>query len=338
LCSAVCPEKLDPARLFLEVRRRCVADGNLDTSAYRKILAYEKLGSSPLFSWYGLPEGCDTVFFPGCTLPGTRPAVTTELYRQLQEIIPTVGLVLDCCSKPSHDLGRTEYFHSIFNKMNSYLTAQGIRTVLTACPSCTKIFRQCGHGLNVLTVYEFIHSRGKGGGKRGDCKSNATPVIGKAITVHDPCPLRDDVTTQKAVRAMLTDMGHTLVEMENCGKRTLCCGEGGMVGAVNPERAGEWAVLCQRQAGGGQIVTRIVTRIVTYCAGCTGYLNRVVPTIHIADLLYRPEVALSENLKIARAPFTYWNRLRFKRRMKAEVRTKVHRTQPEVVNNPSIST
>jgi Fe-S oxidoreductase len=264
--------------------------------------------------------------------------VTTELYRQLQEIIPTVGLVLDCCSKPSHDLGRTEYFHSIFNKMNSYLTAQGIRTVLTACPSCTKIFRQCGHGLNVLTVYEFIHSRGKGGGKRGDCKSNATPVIGKAITVHDPCPLRDDVTTQQAVRAMLTDMGHTLVEMENCGKRTLCCGEGGMVGAVNPERAGEWAVLCQRQAGGGQIVTRIVTRIVTYCAGCTGYLNRVVPTIHIADLLYRPEVALSENLKIARAPFTYWNRLRFKRRMKAEVRTKVHRTQPEVVNNPSIST
>lgn len=139
LCTAVCPEKLDPSRLFLEVRSRCVADGNLDTSAYRNILAYEKLGHSSLFSWYGLLEWCDTVFFPGCTLPGTRPTVTTELYRQLQEIISTVGLVLDCCSKPSHDLGRTEYFHGIFDEMNSYLTDQGIRTVLTACPSCTKL-------------------------------------------------------------------------------------------------------------------------------------------------------------------------------------------------------
>ena len=119
---------------------------------------------------------------------------------------------------------------------------------------------------------------------------------------------------------MLNDMGYTLVEMENHGKRTLCCGEGGMVGAVNPELAGGWAVLCERQAGGRQIVTQMVT----YCAGCTNYLNRVVPTVHIADLIFRPEVALSGNLKIARAPFTYWNRLRFKRRMKSEVRTKVH--------------
>jgi Fe-S oxidoreductase len=200
--------------------------------------------------------------------------------------------------------------------MINYLTAQGVTTVLTACPSCTKIFRQCGHGLDVRTVYEFIHANGNGKrrSEREECKTNVPFAAGIAITVHDPCPLREDFPTQQAVRMMLTDMDHTLMEMENHGSRTLCCGEGGMVGAVNPERAADLAVLCGQESGGRQIVT--------YCAGCTSHLNRVVPTVHIADLLFRPEIALTGNLKIARAPFTYWNRLRFKRCMKLEIRPK----------------
>jgi Fe-S oxidoreductase len=320
LCTAVCPEKLDPARLFLEVRRRCVEDGNLDESVYRTILGYEKRGASPLFSWYGLPEGCDTIFFPGCTLPGTRPGVTTDLFRQIQQIIPTVGLVLDCCAKPSHDLGRTDYFHGLFGEMCIYLTSQGIRTVLTACPNCTNIFRQYGHGLTVRTVYEILHANGR---------VSAVPAAGDAVTVHDPCALRNDPPTQQAVRALLVNRGHTLVEMEHRGKLTLCCGEGGMVGAVNPERARGWADIRRKEAGN--------QRIVTYCAGCTGYLNRIAPTVHIADLLCRPEAALGVNLNISRAPFTYWHRLGLKWRMKQEIRPRVQRTRPAIVNAPSIS-
>jgi Fe-S oxidoreductase len=307
LCTAVCPKKLDPAALFLEIRRRCVEDGNFDKSVYRTILGYEKCGASPLFSWYGLPKGCDTIFFPGCTLPGTRPKVTTEIYRRIQEIIPTAGLVLDCCAKSSHDLGRTAGFHDLFDKMHNYLTSQGIRTVLTACPNCTKMFREYGHGLTVRTVYEIL-----------PLKDNDNPALGPsteiAITVHDPCPLRDDLPTQQAVRKILTDMGHSLVEMEHRGQHTLCCGEGGTVAAVNPGFAKAWTTIRGKEADGKTIVT--------YCAGCTGYLNRVVPTVHIVDLLYRSEVALSGKLKIARAPFTYWHRLRLKQRMKKELKSK----------------
>jgi Fe-S oxidoreductase len=320
LCSAVCPEKLDPAALFLEVRRRCAEDGNLDESVYRAILGYEKKGYSPLFSWYGLPEGCDTIFFPGCALPGTRPAVTTDLYRRIREIIPSAGLVLDCCTKPSHDLGRTEHFQTLFGEMRDYLTGRGIRNVLTACPNCTKIFRQYGHGMAVRTVYDLLHAKSK---------VNGAPVRGATVTVHDPCPLRDDPSTQQAVRAMLTDMGYTVAEMKHRGKRTVCCGEGGTVGAVNRERAGQWAALRRRESGG--------RKIVTYCAGCTGFLNRVVPTVHVADLLCRPEPVANRSIKVARAPLTYWNRLRLKRYMKQEIRPKVQRTRPPDINAPSVS-
>jgi Fe-S oxidoreductase len=317
LCAAVCPEQLDPARLFLEIRRLCVDDGHFVASPYRTILGYEKIGVSPLFSWYGLPEGCDTVFFPGCALPGTRPAVTTKMYRQLLEAIPGLGLVLDCCAKPSHDLGRADRFHTLFSEMNEYLVDHGVHTVLTACPSCTKIFRQYGHGLTVRTVYETLHDNG--------C-CIASEVAGMAASVHDPCALRGDFSTQQAVRGLLTGMGHTLVEMKHRQQLTLCCGEGGTVGAINPDLAGAWTARHGRQVIG--------QKMITYCAGCTAYLNRTFPTLHIADLLYRPDAALKGKLKIARAPITYWNRFRLKQRMKKEIQAKVQRQRPAVSSNP----
>jgi hypothetical protein len=67
--------------------------------------------------------------------------------------------------------------------------------------------------------------------------------------------------------------------------------------------------------------------MVAYCAGCTGFLNRVSPAIHIADLLYRPEAALNGKLKVARAPFTYWNRLMLKRRLRQELNPKTSRVR-----------
>ena len=109
-------------------------------------------------------------------------------------------------------------------------------------------------------------------------------------------------------------MGLTVTEMKHRGRRTVCCGEGGMVGFVKPEFAKAWGAIRQREASGRPMVA--------YCAGCTGFLNRVSPTIHIADLLYRPEAALNGNLKVARAPFTYLNRILLKRRLKKELKPK----------------
>jgi Fe-S oxidoreductase len=310
LCSAVCPEKLDPFRLFLEIRRQHVDDGHFEESTYRTILGYEKRGTSPLFSWYGLPEGCDTVFFPGCSLPGTRPEVTLRMFQDLQKAVPAIGIVLDCCTKPSHDLGRQAHFESVFGEMTGYLSGQGVKRVLVACPNCFKIFRHHGNGIAVQTVYEFIHANGfKAGSKNG----------GIEVGVHDPCALRNEAPVHRAVRGLLAEMGLTITELKHRGRLTVCCGEGGMAGFVKPEFAKAWGAIRQREAAGRPMVA--------YCAGCTGFLNRVAPTIHIADLLYRPEAALNGKLKVAWAPFTYWNRLMLKRRLKQELKPKTSRVR-----------
>jgi Fe-S oxidoreductase len=310
LCSAVCPEKIDPFRLFLELRRQYVEAGHFDESAYGSVLGYEKRGTSPLFSWYGLPEGCDTVFFPGCSLSGTRPQVTLRLFRDLQKVVPGLGIVLDCCTKPSHDLGREAHFDSVFGEMIGYLSGQGVKKVLVACPNCFKIFQHHGNGISVRTVYEFIHANGCTAPSRNG---------GREVSVHDPCALRNETTVHQAVRGLLSDMGLKITEMKHRGRRTVCCGEGGMVGFVKPEFAKAWGAMRQREAVGRPIVA--------YCAGCTGFLNQVAPTIHIADLLYRPEAALNGNLKVARAPFTYLNRILLKRRLKKELKPKTSRVR-----------
>jgi uncharacterized membrane protein YdjX (TVP38/TMEM64 family)/Fe-S oxidoreductase len=310
LCSAVCPEKLDPFRLFLEIRRQYVDGGHFEESAYGAILGYEKRGTSPLFTWYGLPEGCDTVFFPGCTLPGTRPEVTFRMFQDLRKAVPAIGIVLDCCAKPSHDLGRQAHFETLFGEMTGYLSEQGVRRVLVACPNCFKIFQHYGNGVAVQTVYEFIHANGFSAGSKNG---------GREVGVHDPCALRNEVPVQKAVRGLLAEMGLTITELKHRGRRTVCCGEGGMVGFVKPEFAKAWGTIRQREADRRPMVA--------YCAGCTGFLNRVSPTIHIADLLYRPEAALNGKLKVARAPFTYWNRLMLKRRLRQELNPKTSRVR-----------
>ncbi len=314
LCTAICPEKLDIPGLFLDIRQCCVENQIFDKAAYKVILGYEKRGTSPLFSWYGLPKECDTVFFPGCSLPGTRPAVTMALFQQLQKSIPSLGMVLDCCTKPSHDLGRKTYFNGMFKEMKEFLASNGIRHILTACPNCTKVFRLYGQGFTVQTVYEVL--------QKETFPSLSGP--GKTFSLHDPCAVRKDALTHQAIRNLLTDMGHTVAEMKHRGNRTLCCGEGGTVAAVNPNFARTWAKLRGQEAKGNPILT--------YCAGCAGFLNRVTPTFHIVDLLYDTEAVLGGNPKVARAPITYWNRLRLKQQVKRLIQPAVQRTRPSNIS------
>ena len=116
LCAAVCPAEIDPSRMFLEMRWEAVSLGQEEISEYQALLNYEKRGISKRYTWYGLPRGCDTVLFPGCALPGTRPETVLNLFEHLRQSNPNLGIVLDCCIKPSLDLGRQAIFRPYSGK------------------------------------------------------------------------------------------------------------------------------------------------------------------------------------------------------------------------------
>jgi Fe-S oxidoreductase len=297
LCTAVCPEGLNPAELFLLMRQNANAKGAGKDPKHRRMLQYEKTGISNRFSLAALPKGCDTVLFPGCTLPGTRPKTTLKLFEHLGQQIKALGIVLDCCSKPSHDLGHTTNFQSAFYELKAMLISSGITTVLTACPNCYKQFKTYGAPLNVTTVYEALEDAPL------NHETEAYPT-----TIHDSCAVRFDDNIHKSVRRLLRRLKFSVVEMPHHTKKTLCCGEGGSTRWLSPELANQSLIARKQEAGN--------LPLITYCAGCAGYLSRVTPTVHLLDLIFSSSKKGVKKPSIAKAPFTYLHRLLLKRKIK----------------------
>jgi Fe-S oxidoreductase len=298
LCAAVCPVNINPTFMFLEMRRETVRQGNGGYPEHSGILGYEKRGTSQRYTYYAIPPDCDTIFFPGCSLPGTRPDTVLKLFEHMKRTIPSLGIVLDCCTKPSHDLGRENYFHAMFNEMKDYLVKNGVRKVIVACPNCYKVFRKYGEELSVSTVYEFLSQYGV----------PETGTIEGTITVHDPCALRFAEPVHSAVRDLAVKKGLSVEEMPHSGVKTVCCGEGGSVGCLSPDLAKNWGLLRKKETNGN--------RIITYCAGCANFLSSLAPTSHILDLMFEPQATMAGNVKVSKAPFTYLNRLKLKKQMK----------------------
>lgn len=299
LCTAVCPVDIDPKHMFLEMRHYAVAADKVDLKKQRLLLNFEKRGTSKRYSFYGLPEGCDTVLFPGCALSGSRPNRVIQLFDHLQNFFPNLGVVLDCCTKPSHDLGRSDYFHAMFADMQQYLSRQNIKTVLVACPSCYAVFSQYGNDLTIRSVYDLLAKENWQSGAK---------FTAETVTIQDSCVARYEKDTQNSVRSLIQAKGVTLEEMKHHGKKTLCCGEGGGAHFVSPDLAGNWCKMRKSEVGG--------KRIITYCAGCAHFLSKVGPTAHLLDLIFDPAVTLAGKAKVSRSPFTYLNRILLKRRFR----------------------
>lgn len=307
LCSTVCPFGVKPATMFLEMRREITRKSETLPSTYNIIRNYERRGVSPQFSYYGLPEGCDTVFFPGCTLPGTRPENVIKLFHQLQQNTAGLGIVLDCCTKPSHDLGDHTYFGTMFDDLKNYLLKHGVNRVIVACTNCHNVFKNYGGDLAVTTAYEELAGK-------------FTPIQLqdlKPVTVHDPCAVRGSHSIHEAVRSLITGSGLTIEEMVHSRESTLCCGEGASVVFLRSELARKWATNRKKEAGGRTTIT--------YCAGCENRLSPLTPTHHLLDLLFEPEATMAGKAKISRAPFTYLNRLKLKKYFRKNLAATHHR-------------
>ncbi len=300
LCDAVCPEGMSPRTLFLEMRRESVDRGNGSFPEHDGLLAYESRGMSRRFTWYGLPEGCRTVLFPGCALPGTRPERTWELFKTLREGDPALGIVLDCCGRISHDLGREAHCTAMFSEMRDWLLERGILEVLVACPNCHDMFRKYGGDLTVRTIYEVLPA------------AEAPAVAGSSgVLVHDPCGIRFHGAVHDAVRRLVAGAGIRPADMEHARERTLCCGNGAGVDRLSPDLSGRWSDRAAAEIG--------KRTVVTYCAGCANRLGDRSPAVHLLDVLREPGPALAEKSRVAKSPFTYLNRLRLKSRFRKEL-------------------
>jgi len=292
LCDAVCPELLSPSSMLHNMRQEAVSRGLVDLNTYAPWLSYEKTGASALFRRDLIPAGCSTVFFPGCSLPGTRPDAVQELFRRLRKIEPTTGLVLDCCGKISHDLGLTKRFTTLFERLSTRLKNKGITRILTACPGCSKVLRKYGEQFEVVSVYEVLASSAP---LPDDQKQNCL------VTIHDPCPARFDAAQQTAVRQLVQSCGYRIEELSSHGATTRCCGQGGMVEGCVPGTIKQESRIIAAEAAGRPVISS--------CAACTDTLRAATPSGHVVDLLTNNTDFSFKPLSSARR---WFNRLKLK--------------------------
>lgn len=299
LCQSVCPKNLDCTRAFLEIRRalQTCSDKPSHTSVlaeHTTICRYEAIGTSALFSLYLLPENCTAIFFPGCALAATRAPTVRATYEYLKTLLPNVGIVLDCCSKPSRDLGLQEKFRKSFDRLTAHLEKRNIRKVITACPSCLVTFSKYAQGFDTVSVYELL----------AQFPPPTDALFPVEMAVHDTCMTRNDSALQDSVRQLAGLGGARLTEMEHSRSRALCCGEGAAAAFVAPQVKKCWTDRRRDEVNG--------KKVITYCAGCAGSLAGTVDTTHILDLLFANETALSFQKISAKPPLTYLHRLKLK--------------------------
>lgn len=293
LCTHHCPKNLPVSQMFLELRRDAVAANRDLLKRYSSVRSYEAVGGSRLFRGYYLPSGCNTVFYPGCALPGERPEATSQLYKRLKELFPGLGLVLDCCGKISADLGDSKILEEK-RLVLSRLMQSGVQHIITACPSCLAFFQNYGDGVEVSMAYTHLREL-KGG-------SSTTGTLSEVeFTVHDPCKARFNTDLQQSIREMVSSCGGVVTEMKHSGYDALCCGKGGATSCIDPSWKRGW-----QERRKGEIDGR---KLVTYCAGCTHSLSGY-GAVHILDLLF-PGRAEVKGGFAGRIRF-YLNRLVFK--------------------------
>ncbi len=302
LCQVVCPQNLDSSAAFLAIRRTLQKNASAkDTSVHNEhgsLCKYEARGTSPLFSLYLLPEGCDSIFFPGCTLTATRSGVTQSVYEYCKKIDPAIGIVLDCCTRPSHDLGLQGNFAESFAQLTDYLKNHNIKRIFTACPSCYATFTAYATDFETSSIYEWL----------AENLPRENEFLTETVTIHDTCTTRLATKIHDAVRTLVRGTGAGLEEMEHNRERAICCGEGAAAAFIAPEITSGWRSIRKKEASG--------KRVITYCAGCANSLGREVQATHLLDLLFDSENAIEGKEKIAKAPFTSINRLLLKNRLK----------------------
>lgn len=214
--------------------------------------------------------------------------------------------MLDCCTKPSHDLGRERFFHSMFYEMQEFLQLHNVKNILVACPSCYQVFQEYGAGLQVKTIYEHLAAT-----------VLPSSTLHATVTVHDPCTTRDEPQIHAAIRQLIRCKSLTIHEMNSCKTQTLCCGEGELLAV---------SVLITRPVGEfNEKRQPATTESLPTVQAVFHLLGSLHPTSHIIDLFFDPQSALAGKAKVAKAPWTYLYRLFLKRYFKKSINAAVSR-------------
>ena len=278
-CEHVCPKNISFKDHFAQ-RKVELAPSELKNFGYRAVLFHQVLSfSKPLttIKKFSKTDYSHMAFMPGCALSSYSPKLVESIINHLQRVSPGMGVLMQCCGKPTRvlaDLGRFDSFYSVLEKDIARL---GATTIVTACENCYMSLKTHSPHVKTISLYEWLDQMGI-----PECSFEEA----KPVALHDPCPTRHEHALHESVRSLLKKMKLSYEEFKFNRDTTQCCGSGGMLELTNPKLAKEQMVSRANQ-------TQCET-IVSYCQECARSMSRGGKKgVHILDLLFNPIVAKS---------------------------------------------
>ncbi len=300
LCQAVCPKDLHAGLACLEVRRQLVAQRQGPLPGHKGVKDYVKWGTHPVFT-LSRPDPATgkarQVFFPGCSLPGYFPHLVKAAYGYLRERLQDTGVILNCCGAPSLMLGEQEVQEQVAARVALEFEKLGGQELIAACTHCLHTLNRFQPQIKTRSLYEVMLEHG--------LPASARDGAGSVFQVHDPCGARHMPVVQDAVRDLVAAGGHRLEEMPHNRERTICCGAGGLVPAVDNALAQKMTAFRLSEA----------TRdLVIYCASCRAKFHRAGhASLHLLELLFNPGWRQAKAAAPVSPSKRWWSRWRLKR-------------------------
>ncbi len=228
ICKEVCPEDIDLSILFLLLREEKIKKEKEPFPALEWVKERQDWINKGAFLYSKCDKRerkCESAFFPGCTLAGYNPHLVLETYAYLRKHNPSTGIILNCCGAPFEGLGGKDDFRSALQTIRSQMEEIGAFHIITACPTCYRIFRDHFSQYKLSTVYEIMEREGL-----PEIEGNSE----EQFFLFHPCATRHEKGIQRAVHNLIEIVGYRVLENESPEAEIRCCGMGGMVGLTNP--------------------------------------------------------------------------------------------------------
>lgn len=294
-CKRECPKDINMGDVFQSLREEITTKNKgIPPINNAKIMEFHQYFSNKKVFTGILGNVKTKIFFmPGCSLNGYGNDLSLKTYKYLSEHIDNLGLILNCCNKPTLDLGKRALFNKKFHSFVEELKKfnNGDIEIITACQSCFKILKQEAPELKITSLWALF--------KEFDIPKSEI-LKGKdselEFSIKDSCQGLDYNEIQDGIRYIMCRLGY---KFDNPKVSNTCCGLGGLVHLSNPNLSNKIKVNSLNQLKS--------KRVVTYCGGCLGAVNNSSKTAyHILELIFESNETLKNRDSLNMSTISNW--------------------------------
>ena len=138
----------------------------------------------------------DRVYNPGCALLLYKPDYMDRIMAFLSQGQTNIATHNICCR---HEPKLPKGFQ-----------------IINTCAGCDKRFSTLYDGITTVSLWEILSANDTFPFPKYD---------GITMTIHDPCPVRDNGKVHDAIRTLLGKMNIKIIEAENTRANSICCGD-----------------------------------------------------------------------------------------------------------------